>query len=218
LQTLGTVNRTAKIVSVVMVALSLYIFNPLLCFIVLVAPIPTLYTTYVGNKLRFKFVRDNGKILREAGYYQNVMLGGSAKEIKALNLFDFFFAKWKALADDYVVKEKKNQLHVFLLGTVSGSISNLAVVVANVFAIVLMARGRLSSVTKACHRPCLLPRSGLHRYGRTYKQFGSPCGIGDFWKIFGHVRRQNGHYGYSPYQRDGEYKRLYTVQAKWYDR
>ncbi len=134
----------AKIVSVVMVAASLYIFNPILCFIVLVAPLPTLYTTYVGNKLNFKFSRDNGKILREAGYYQGVLLGSSAKEVKALNLFDFFFAKWKVLADDYVVKEKKNQMNVFLLGTASGFISNLASIAANVFAIVLLTQGKLS--------------------------------------------------------------------------
>ena len=134
----------AKVVSVIMVAASLYIFNPLLCFIVLAAPLPTLYTTYVGNKLNFKFSRDNGKILREAGYYQGVLLGGSAKEVKALNLFDFFFAKWKVLADDYVVKEKKNQMNVFILGTVSGFISNIASIAANVFAIVLMTQGKLS--------------------------------------------------------------------------
>ena len=134
----------AKIVSVIMVAVSLYIFNPILCFIVLVAPIPTLYTTYAGNKLNFKFSRDNGKVLREAGYYQGVLLGGAAKEVKALNLFDFFFAKWKVLADDYVVKEKKNQTNVFILGTVSGFISNIASIAANVFAIVLMTQGKLS--------------------------------------------------------------------------
>ena len=134
----------AKVVSVIMVAASLYIFHPLLCFIVLVAPIPTLYTTYVGNKLTFEFSRDNGKVLREAGYYQGVLLGGSAKEVKALNLFDFFFAKWKVLADDYVVKEKKNQMNVFILGTVSGFISNIASIAANVFAIVLMTQGKLS--------------------------------------------------------------------------
>lgn len=134
----------AKIISVVMVAASLYIFHPLLCLIVLAAPIPTLYTTYVGNKLNFKFSRDNGKILREADYYQNVLLYSSAKEVKALNLFDFFFAKWKVLADDYVVKEKKNQMNVFILGTVSGVISNIASIAANVFAIVLMTQGKLS--------------------------------------------------------------------------
>jgi ATP-binding cassette subfamily B protein len=134
----------ASVVSVIMVAVSLYIFHPLLCLIVLVAPLPTLYTTYVGNKLNFKFLRDNGAILREAGYYQGVLLSGSAKEVKALNLFDFFFAKWKVLVDDYVNKEKKNQLNVFILGTVSGFIANIAIISANVFAIVLMTQGRLS--------------------------------------------------------------------------
>ena len=134
----------AKLVSVVMVAASLYIFHPLLCLIILVAPIPTLYTSYVGNKLNFKFTRDNSKILREAGYYQSVLLGGSAKEVKVLNLFDFFFKKWKALTDDYIIREKKNQLNIFILGTVGGFIANLASIAANVFAIVLMTQGKLS--------------------------------------------------------------------------
>ncbi len=134
----------SQLVSVIMVAASLYIFHPLLCLIVLIAPIPTLYTTYLGNRLNFKFVRDNEQILRQAGYYQGVLLGSSAKEIKALNLFDFFFAKWKTLADDYVVKEKKNQISVFLLGTTSGFISNVTSIVANVFAIVLLTQGKLS--------------------------------------------------------------------------
>jgi ATP-binding cassette subfamily B protein len=134
----------AQIISVVMVAASLYIFHPLLCLIVLVAPIPTLYTTYVGNKLNFKFSHDNSKIMREAGYYQNVLLDNSAKEVKALNLFDFFFNKWKVLADDYVIREKKNQRNVYILGTVSGFIANVASVSADVIAIVLLTQGKLS--------------------------------------------------------------------------
>lgn len=134
----------AKLVSVLAVAASLYIFHPLLCLIVLITPIPTLYTTYVGNRLQFKFTRDNGKILREAGYYQGILLGSSAKEVKVLNLFDFFFTKWRTLADDYVIREKKNQMNVVILGIVSGFITNLASVAANVFAIVLMTQGKLS--------------------------------------------------------------------------
>ena len=134
----------ARIISVVTVAASLYIFNPLLCFIVLAAPVPTLYTTYIGNKLNFKFSRDNAKILREAGYYQGVLLGGSSKEVKALNLFEFFFAKWKTLADDYLIKEKKNQMNVFLLGAVSSFIANITSLAAIVFAIILMTQGSLS--------------------------------------------------------------------------
>ncbi len=134
----------AKVVSVFSIVISLYLFHPLLCLIILLAPLPTLYTTYVGNKLDFKFVRDNGKIMREAGYYQSVLLGSSAKEVKALNLFDFFFGKWKVLADDYVVREKRNQRNIFLLSMVSTVISNLAGVAANVLAIILMAQGEIS--------------------------------------------------------------------------
>lgn len=134
----------AKLISVIMVAVSLYIFHPLLCLVVLIAPVPTLYTTYVGNKLEFKFTRDNQEIWREANYYQGLLLGSSAKEIKAFHLFDFFFGKWKTLADDYVIREKKNQRNIFFLGTASGLISNLANAGANILAIVLLTQGRLS--------------------------------------------------------------------------
>jgi len=134
----------ARVVSVIAVALSLYLFNPLLSFIVLAAPLPSLYTTYIGNKLNFKFSRDNGPILRKANYYQGVLLGTSAKEVKALNLFDFFFGKWKPLADEYLLKERKNRMRVFIMGMVSELISNIASVGANVFAIILLTRGELS--------------------------------------------------------------------------
>lgn len=134
----------AKAVSVVTVAASLYVFHPLLCLIVLLAPLPTLYTTYIGNKLQFKFSRDNSQIMREAGYYQDILLKTSAKEVKVFNLFDFFFEKWKVLADDYVIREKRNQRNVFILGTVSGLVSNLANMAANILAILLLTQGKLS--------------------------------------------------------------------------
>jgi len=134
----------ARVISVVAVALSLYMFNPLLSFIVLAAPLPSLYTTYVGNKLNFKFSRDNGPLLRKADYFQGVLLGTSAKEVKALNLFDFFFGKWKPLADEYLMKERSNRMRVFIMGTVSGVISNIIGIGANVFAIILLTRGELS--------------------------------------------------------------------------
>lgn len=134
----------AKAVSVAAIAASLYLFHPYLCLIVLIAPIPTLYTTYVGNKLKFKFARDNAKLMREAGYYQKLLLGGASKEIKALNLFSFFYDKWKVIIDDYTKKEKRTQLISTLLGTISNFISNMASVGANILAIVLMARGEIS--------------------------------------------------------------------------
>lgn len=134
----------AKIVSVVSIACTLWIFNPWLTLIVLIAPIPTLYTTYVGNKLRFKLIKDNSQLIRESNYYQNLMLGAAAKEIKALGLHDFFFLKWKRLADEYTRKEKETQVRRATLGIISNTISSLASVGANIFAIILMSRGLIT--------------------------------------------------------------------------
>ncbi len=134
----------AKSVSVVSIALSLWLFHPLLTLIVFIVPIPTLYTTYVGNKLRFKLIQANSKLVREFTYYQDLMLGPAAKEIKALGLHGFFYEKWRDLSDQYTVEEKKTQVRSAVLNTISTAISTLASVGANVFAILLMTAGRIS--------------------------------------------------------------------------
>jgi ATP-binding cassette subfamily B protein len=132
------------IVSVASIGASLYILNPWLCIILLIAPIPTLYITYIGNKLQFKFIKDNSKLSREIGYFQGLMLGSAIKEIKVMELFDFIYDKWKTRADEYTIKEKKIYNRQMLLGTINNTISSLATVGANVFAIILLTQGKLS--------------------------------------------------------------------------
>lgn len=134
----------SKAVSVASIAASLYILEPTLAWLALIAPIPTLYTTFAAEKLRFKFVRDNTKRQREAAYYEKLMLGPAAKEMKALRLHDFFFGKWKALIDDYVKKERRTQVASALLGLVSRLITGAASVGGTVLAILRMTQGRLS--------------------------------------------------------------------------
>jgi ATP-binding cassette subfamily B protein len=131
-------------VSVVSIGASLFILNPWLCLLLIIASIPTLYVTYIGNKLQFKFIKDNSRLSREIAYYQGLMLGGAAKEIKALNLFDFFYGKWKTRADEYTVKEKRVYVKQMVLGTINNTISGLASVGGIIFAIVLFSRGKLS--------------------------------------------------------------------------
>lgn len=134
----------AKTVSVVTIGLALYLLNPWLCLILLIAPIPTLYVTYIGNKLNFKFIKDNSELSREIGYFQGLMLGGAVKEIKVLDLFDFFYNKWKVRVDEYTIKEQKVYLKRMFFGIISNLISSLAIVSANILAIVLMTRGEIS--------------------------------------------------------------------------
>jgi ATP-binding cassette subfamily B protein len=134
----------AKAISVLSIALSLWLFHPLLALIVLIVPIPTLYTTYIGNKLWFKLVKENSELRRKATYYENLMLGQTAKEIKALGLYSFFYEKWRQLSDRYTVEEKRTQVRSALLNTLSTAISTLVSVGANVFAILLMADGQIS--------------------------------------------------------------------------
>jgi len=133
----------SKAVSVISIAASLYIIEPTLCWIVLVAPIPTLFTTYVADKLRFRFVKDNAKEEREAAYYEKLLMGQAAKEVKTLGLHDFFFGKWKRLTYDYIRKEQKTQFMSALLGLAGNLINSAATAAAIVYAIILMTRGAL---------------------------------------------------------------------------
>jgi ATP-binding cassette subfamily B protein len=133
-----------KMVSVVSIAASLYIFNPMLCFIVLAAPLPSLYALMFSQKLRFKFVKENSKLLRRAVYFQDVILRHGAKEVKTMGLFDFFFAKWKAEMDEYTAKEKKLYRNQTLINMSNDLIASCVNIGATVFAIVLMTAGRIT--------------------------------------------------------------------------
>lgn len=134
----------AKGVSVLSIAASLYVFNPWLCLIVLIAPLPSLYTLLFAEKLRFKFVKENSQLLRRANYYQDVLLRHGAKEVKTIGLFDFFFTKWQNVMAEYTEKEKRLYRNRTLINVVNDLIASSANVAANILAIYLMASGQIS--------------------------------------------------------------------------
>ncbi|MCL2056374.1 MAG: ABC transporter ATP-binding protein/permease [Oscillospiraceae bacterium] len=134
----------AKSVSVLTIAASLYIFNPWLCLIVLAAPLPTLWSLTIGQKLQFKFIKDNTKLVRRAEYFQKMMLSPAGKELKTLGLHDFFYKKWKAIADEYTLKEKKLIRTQAILQIANYFLLSLANVGGSVFAIILMTMGQLT--------------------------------------------------------------------------
>lgn len=134
----------AKVVSVLSIAATLWLFHPALTLIVLIAPIPTIYTTYAGNKLKFRLIKDNSRLKREFSYYENLMLGPAAKEAKSLDLHGFFFDKWKCLNDEYAGRERKVQVRKAFLEVISNTVSALALAGGNVLAIILMTSGRIT--------------------------------------------------------------------------
>lgn len=134
----------AKVVSVLSIAASLYIFSPWLCLIVLAAPLPSLWSLTLGEKLRFSFAKDNTQLIRRAEYFQKLMLSPAAKEMKTLGLHDFFYAKWKVLADEYVMKEKRLIRTGTLLNMVNYFVTSLADIGGTIFAIVLMTSGMIT--------------------------------------------------------------------------
>ena len=134
----------AKAVSVICIAVSLFIFNPWLCLIAVIAPLPSVYSMTLGQKLKFRFTKDNTKLRRRVEYFQTLMLSAAGKELKTFGLHDFFYKKWKDLADEYTLKEKKLIRTQTLLNLFNTALTSSANIAGSVFAIVLMTSGALT--------------------------------------------------------------------------
>ena len=134
----------AKLVSVLSIAASLLIFDPWICLIVLLAPLPTVWSNTIGSKLKFQFLKNNTGLLRTAEYFENLMLSGAAKEIRTLSLHDFFYEKWKSAADTYTENECAliRKQAKFLIS--HNLIIHLTIAGGSVFAILRMTAGSLS--------------------------------------------------------------------------
>ena len=98
----------AKVISVLTIAAALYLYHPLLSILVLLAPLPTLYSVSLGEKLQFRFVKESTELQRETEYFEELLLSPAEKEIKTLGLHDFFYGKWKERADAYVIRQEKS--------------------------------------------------------------------------------------------------------------
>lgn len=134
----------AKAVSVFSIAASLYFFNPLLCLVILIAPLPAIWVNTLGQSLLFRFRKDNTKLQRRAEYFEKLMISPAAKELKTFALYDFFYDKWKTAADEYTLKEQElicNRARFIML---HNFIIQSTIVIGNVFAVVLMVSGRLT--------------------------------------------------------------------------
>ncbi|MDR1299825.1 MAG: ABC transporter ATP-binding protein/permease, partial [Oscillospiraceae bacterium] len=134
----------SKFISVVCIALTLYVFNPWLCLLVLVAPLCTIWSSFFTTKLQFKFIKSSTKLYRRAAYFQDLMLKPSAKEIKALGLYDFFYGKWKRAADEYTSNERKTVRTRTFIGLLDTVFSDLLNIAACIFAVVLTTLGQIS--------------------------------------------------------------------------
>lgn len=134
----------SRLISVILIGLSLYVFSPMLCLVVIIAPIPSLYMSWVGSKIVQKFKKDNTSLFREANYYQGLIITSATKEIYSFNLFDFIYSKWKKLIDEYTNKEKKVLFKTCIIDSINSLISNGTYIVGNILAIVLLTKGNIT--------------------------------------------------------------------------
>jgi ATP-binding cassette subfamily B protein len=130
--------------SVISVAVSLYVFNPWLTLLILLAPLPTLWSGLVGQKKSFQFNKANQEVLRKMNVYQNYMASTSVKELLTLGLYDFVFDKWKTLADKYTHDRQKMLLSQVGLSLFQSLLNTIVNAGGQVAAIVLMAMGQIS--------------------------------------------------------------------------
>ena len=133
-----------KAVSVISIAATLYIFNPWLCLIILIAPLPGVWFIFTYNKMQFKFKKEHTEVQRKMNYFQGLMIGTTGKELLTLGLHEFIYSKWKKLADEYTLAEKKHMRHRTLLGFVDNVIASTAIIAGNIFAIILMVTARIT--------------------------------------------------------------------------
>jgi len=134
----------AKTVSVFSIAGTLYVFHPLLCLMVLIAPLPTIWVNTIGQNMAFRFRKNNTNLLRKANYFEKLMISPAAKELKTFALYDFFYDKWEKSIREYTQKERE------LIQTRAGflMLHNLiiqtTIVTGSVAAIVLMTMGKMT--------------------------------------------------------------------------
>lgn len=134
----------AKCVSLVSIAATLYLYHPALCFIVLIAPLPTLLNTTIGEKLEFRFLKQSTQERRALDYYQKLMLSSSAKEMKIFGLYDFFYDKWKVNADQHTLKQQRLIRNQTILQTLNTLVMNMTNILGIILAVLLMSKGKLS--------------------------------------------------------------------------
>ncbi|MCL2221656.1 MAG: ABC transporter ATP-binding protein/permease [Oscillospiraceae bacterium] len=133
-----------KVISIITTALALYLINPWLTFVVLIAPTPAFVTGYVAEKSRFLFSKQKTQTLRKMEYFQRLMSTPSAKELYIFNAHNFIYKKWKKLADTYVLEEKQLYIKTTMLNLFGTLISSIAVVAGYIIALIVLSVGYLS--------------------------------------------------------------------------
>ncbi|GKX30395.1 HlyB/MsbA family ABC transporter [Vallitalea longa] len=137
-------NVIAKIISIVIISITLCVFSPWLCFIILLVPIPLIFTQMKVAERIFKVNRDNTIYYRKAEYYQDLLLKNAVKEVKTLRITNFLYNKWHDAVELYSKKEMSIQLKNQLINLFNITLNSLIGIFGSIFTITLLARGDIS--------------------------------------------------------------------------
>lgn len=133
-----------QLVGVVINIILLYNIEPRLCIMLLIIPVPVLYSSVIHNRLNFKFLFNNTELSREMNYYETVITGATAKEVKIFGLSEFFFHKWKAAAQKFYKKEKKLIFVKSSIEILNSLITTITSIAVFILAVYFMVSNRIS--------------------------------------------------------------------------
>ncbi|MCL1936380.1 MAG: ATP-binding cassette domain-containing protein [Defluviitaleaceae bacterium] len=133
-----------KIISIFSIGISLYIFNYYLLILVIIAPIPILFTTLYSNKKSFQFTKESVLLQRKMQYLQNLMIKSSAKELYVYSAHNFIYEKWQKLSLEYTKKEKYLYRKGAFIQAINSLIINIINISGYIISIIFLANGILT--------------------------------------------------------------------------
>lgn len=131
----------ASIIGIIAIAVSLYIFSPWLCVILIIAPMPLAFShAKIGEKL-FAFSKENTQLERQVKYYRKLVEVDAVKELKSYDALKFIYDKWERATDILMKKNANINTTNFFIYVVNTVLINIASIAATIYAIILLTRG-----------------------------------------------------------------------------
>lgn len=134
----------AGLISIIIISLSIVIYSPWLCLIILIAPLPYVFTQInIGERI-FRKNRENTSYFRKAQYFEDVLIKNAVKEVRTFGITDFIFSKWKEQVEKYFRNELKTQRQIQFIHMINTTVNNLIYIAVIIYVITLYANRQLT--------------------------------------------------------------------------
>jgi ATP-binding cassette, subfamily B, bacterial len=114
------------VLTAVSFAIGLFVYAPLLIVLLIIALLPAVWGEFRFNRLAYWISRERSPERRQMEYIRQIGASAeSAKEIKLFSLGDFLFGRFKLLADQIFIENRKIQTERTIWGGLLAAISTL---------------------------------------------------------------------------------------------